>query len=133
LDRWLQVQWGKTEAVDLLCLVPAWKYDEGGLDPNFELPEDFRVLLVDEQGKTLKVIAEEHNTRSDPVRHGHPFCYRVDPPLRCSGRMDAQDDSATEFEFYERAGGAQIQVGTQGMPVVVLGSGDLRWRGPASS
>ena len=119
--------------MDLLCLVPAWKYDEGGLDPNFELPEDFRVLLVDEQGKTLKVIAEEHNTRSDPVRHGHPFCYRVDPPLRCSGRMDAQDDSATEFEFYERAGGAQIQVGTQGMPVVVLGSGDLRWRGPASS
>jgi signal transduction histidine kinase len=89
-DRWLQVQWGKTEAVDLLCLVPARKYDERGLDPNFELPEDFRVLLVDEQGKTLKVIAEEHNTRSDPVRHGHPFCYRVDPPLRCSGiRIEA--------------------------------------------
>jgi len=46
LDRWLQVQWGKTEAVDLLCLVPAWKYDEGGLDPNFELPEDTGLLFV---------------------------------------------------------------------------------------
>ena len=84
-DRWLQVHWEKPEAVDLVCLVPARKYDERGLDPNFDLPEDFRVLLVDEQGKTLKLLADEHNTRSDPVRKGHPFCYRVDPPLRCSG------------------------------------------------
>jgi signal transduction histidine kinase len=84
-DRWLQVQWGKPEAVDLVCLVPARKFDERGLDPNFELPEDFRVMLVDEKGKTLKIIADEYNTRSDPVRKGHPLCYRVDPPLRCSG------------------------------------------------
>jgi len=89
-DHWLQVQWKKPEAVDWVCLVPARKYDERGLDPNFELPEDFRVLLVDAQGKTLKILAEEHNTRSDPVRKGHPFCYRVDPPLRCSGiRIEA--------------------------------------------
>ena len=84
-DRWLQVRWGKSEVVDLVCLVPARKFDERGLDPNFELPEDFRVLLVDARGKTLKILADEHNTRSDPVRKGHPFCYRVDPPLRCSG------------------------------------------------
>ncbi len=84
-DRWLQVQWPKPEAVDLVCLVQARKFDERGLDPNFELPEDFRVILVDEQGKTLKIIAEERNTRSDPVRKGHPLCYRIDPPLRCSG------------------------------------------------
>ena len=84
-DRWLQVRWGKEETVDLVCLVPARKFDERGLDPNFELPEDFRVMLVDAQGKTLKFLAHEHNTRSDPVRKGHPFCYRVDPPLRCSG------------------------------------------------
>jgi len=84
-DRWLQVQWPKPEAVDLVCLVQARKFDERGLDPNFELPEDFRVILVDEQGKTLKIIAEEQNTRSNPVRKGHPLCYRIDPPLRCSG------------------------------------------------
>ncbi|MEI7908435.1 MAG: histidine kinase [Verrucomicrobiota bacterium] len=89
-DHWLQVQWGKSESVDLVCLVPARKYDETGLDPDFELPEDFRVLLVDAQGETLKIIADEHNTRSDPVRKGHPFCYRVDPPLPCSGiRIEA--------------------------------------------
>ena len=89
-DHWLQVLWGKPEAVDLVCLVPARKYDETGLDPNFELPEDFRVLLVDAQGKTLKTLANERNTRSDPVRKGHPFCYRVDPPLPCAGiRIEA--------------------------------------------
>ena len=89
-DHWLQVLWGKSEAVDLVCLVPARKFDERGLDPDFELPEDFRVLLVDAQGETLKLLADEHNTRSDPVRKGHPFCYRVDPPLRCSGiRIEA--------------------------------------------
>ncbi|MEI6537724.1 MAG: histidine kinase, partial [Verrucomicrobiaceae bacterium] len=77
--------------VDLVALVPARQFDDHGIDPNFELPEDFRVLLVDEEGKTLKVLAEEHNTRSDPVRKGHPFCYRVDPPLRCSGlRVEAR-------------------------------------------
>jgi signal transduction histidine kinase len=89
-DRWLQVEWGIPETVDLVCLVPARKYDERGLDPNFELPEDFSVLLLDEQGKTLKVIAKERNSRSDPVRQGHPFCYRVEPPLRCAGiRIEA--------------------------------------------
>lgn len=71
--------------VDLVAVVPARHFDEYGIDPNYDLPEDFRVLLVDEHGKTLKVLAEEHNTRSDPVRKGHPLCYRVDPPLRCSG------------------------------------------------
>lgn len=84
-DRWLQVQWATPQDVDLVSLVPARKFDERGLDPNFELPEDFRVMLVDAQGKTLKLIADEHNTRSDPVRKGHPLSYRVDPPLRCSG------------------------------------------------
>lgn len=89
-DHWVQVKWETPEDVDLVCLVPARKFDERGLDPNFELPEDFRVLLVDAQGKTLKLIADEHNTRSDPVRKGHPFCYQIDPPLRCSGvRIEA--------------------------------------------
>ena len=84
-DRWLQVRWKNAEVVDLVALVPARQFDEHGIDPNFEVPEDFQVVLVDEEGKTLKVLAEERDTRSDPVRKGHPFCYRVDPPLRCSG------------------------------------------------
>lgn len=90
-DKWLQVRWKNAEVVDLVALVPARHFDDHGLDPNFELPEDFRVVLVDEEGKALKVLAEERSTRSDPVRKGHPFCYRVDPPLRCSGlRIEAR-------------------------------------------
>ena len=90
-DRWLQVRWKNAEVVDWVALVPARQFDEHGIDPNFELPEDFRVVLVDEEGNTLKVLAEERDTRSDPVRKGHPFCYRVEPPLRCSGlRIEAR-------------------------------------------
>ena len=104
-DQWLQVHWGNAEVVDLVAVVPARHFDEYGIDPNYDLPEDFRVLLVDEQGKTLKVLAEEQNTRSDPVRKGHPFCYRVDPPLRCSGvrieskRMYVNPSKPKELHF----------------------------------
>ncbi len=88
LDRelyWLQVQWKSEAVVDLVCLVPARIFDELGLDREYGLPEDFQVLLLDVEGKTLKVLASEKDTGKDTVRMGKPFYYPVDPPLRCAG------------------------------------------------
>ncbi len=83
--KWLQVRWKRPEKVDLVALVPARQFDEYGLDPQYGLPEDFRVLLLDDQGNTLRILADERDTGQDPVRRGHPFLYSVDPPVRCSG------------------------------------------------
>jgi Histidine kinase/Histidine kinase-, DNA gyrase B-, and HSP90-like ATPase len=90
-DRWIQVQWGQPASVDWVSLVPAYQYGEHGLDPNFDIPEDFRVILIDADGKTLKVLADVRDSRSDPIRKGHPFGFRVDPPMPCSGlRIEAK-------------------------------------------
>lgn len=83
--QWLQVQWKSEAVVDLVCLVPARIFDELGLDREYGLPEDFQVLLLDGEGKTLKVLVDEKDTSKDTVRQGKPFYYPVDPPLRCGG------------------------------------------------
>ncbi len=46
-------------------------------DENPSHDEDFRVILIDADGKTLKVLADVRNSRSDPIRKGHPFGFRV--------------------------------------------------------
>lgn len=89
--RWVQVNWGHPAKVDWVSLVPAHQYGEHGRDPNFDVPEDFQVILIDADGKTLKLLADVKNSREDPIRKGHPFSFRVDPPVVCSGvRIEAK-------------------------------------------
>jgi signal transduction histidine kinase len=89
--RWLQVNWGHPAAVDWVSLVPAYQYGEHGLDPNFDVPEDFQVFLVDADGHPMELLADVKNSREDPIRKGHPFSFRVDPPVICSGvRIEAK-------------------------------------------
>ena len=73
-DRWLEVRWKNAEVVDLVALVPARQFDEHGIDPNFELPDDFRVVLVDEEGKTLKVPVKVFAPAS--VRSPSPILFK---------------------------------------------------------
>ncbi len=87
----VEVMWGKPSMVDSLALVPARRYDERGLEALYGLPEDFSVELIDEKGGVLATLAREHDSRSDPVRKGHPFFYQVEPPLEAAGlRISAE-------------------------------------------
>jgi len=71
--------------VDRVALVPARRYGVGGLEPQFGLPDAFTVDLLDADGKAVARIADERGLWADPVRAGHPFVYRVDPPVAAAG------------------------------------------------
>jgi signal transduction histidine kinase len=81
----IELRWKHEQAIDFVCLVPARSFDEFGLDPQFGLPEDFDVFLIGEAGEIVATLARERDTSLDPVRNGKPFCYRLDPPVKCSG------------------------------------------------
>lgn len=71
--------------VDRVALVPARRYGVGGLEPQFGMPDAFTVDLLDADGKPVARIAEERGLWADPVRAGHPFVYRVEPPVEAAG------------------------------------------------
>lgn len=81
----VEVMWPRAEAVDLVVLVPARRYDTQGLDAQFGTPDDFTVELLDESGQPVAVVARETGTRSHPVRRGHPFVYSLDAPVQAAG------------------------------------------------
>lgn len=81
----VEVLWGEVAKVEAVALVPARRYDARGLDPHFGMPDRFRVEFVDLEGKTVRVVAQENHARSHPVRRGHPFLYRVAPPVEAAG------------------------------------------------
>ena len=113
-DRWLQVHWKNAEVVDLVALVPARQFDEHGIDPNFELPEDFRVVLVDEEGKTLKVpvkVFAPASVRSpSPILFKFtfvplmiPFAVSVRPPATFHDWFAASAINASSTRFCDAA------------------------------
>ena len=71
--------------VDRVALVPSRRYGVGGLEPQFGMPDAFTVDLLDAEGNAVARIADERDLWADPVRAGHPFVYRVDPPLTAAG------------------------------------------------
>ena len=71
--------------VDRVALVPSRRYGVGGLEPQFGMPDAFAVDLLDAEGKAIARIAEERDLWADPVRAGHPFVYRIDPPVTAAG------------------------------------------------
>lgn len=74
----------KQVMVDLVALVPSRRYELVGLNPQFGMPDDFIIELLDGEGKSVVRIAEEKNLWADPVRSGHPFVYALAEPVAAS-------------------------------------------------
>lgn len=81
----VEILWKDTPLVDTISLVPARRYDASGLDPQYGLPEDFTVELLDAAGEVVRQVAVEKNTSKNPVRKGLPFVYQIDPPVAAAG------------------------------------------------
>lgn len=81
----VEIRWKKESTVDLIALVPARRYDAKGLDPQYGMPLAFSVELLDAGGGKIRTVAEETDTAADPVRKGHPFVYRISPPVATAG------------------------------------------------
>jgi hypothetical protein len=81
----VEVRWPENAAIDLIVLVPTRRYDAKGLDPQYGMPDDFTVELLDESGAVITRVARERNARGNPVRHGHPFVFRVEPAVEAAG------------------------------------------------
>ncbi len=79
------VRWDTPQAIDMIVLVPARNYDDGGLDAQFGLPDDFSVELLNADGTVVRHVARERAVWSHPVRNGHPFVYALEEPVVASG------------------------------------------------
>ncbi len=94
----VDIRWKSTAMVDLVALVPARRYDAKGLDAQYGLPVAFSVDLIDEKGAIIRNVARETNTRSNPVRHGHPFVYQVTPPVAAAGLRISAEKLNPDYE-----------------------------------
>ncbi len=101
----VEVRWTKSAMVDLVALVPARRYDAKGLDAQYGLPAAFTVELIDAEGAVVRRVAGERDTRANPVRKGHPFVYRISPPVEAAGlRVSGErlnPDSEEEATFVQ--------------------------------
>lgn len=71
--------------VEMVALVPARRYDARGLDAHYGMPDEFSVELIDADGHAVAVVGRERGARGHPARRGHPFVYRVEPPVAAAG------------------------------------------------
>jgi signal transduction histidine kinase len=94
----VEIRWKKNTMVEWLALVPARRYDERGLDSQYGLPDAFSVELIDAEGHSIKQVARERNTRTHPVRKGHPFVYQISPPVPAAGIRISADVLLPDFE-----------------------------------
>lgn len=81
----VEVRWPGESLIDLVALVPTRRYDARGLDAQYGLPDSFKVELTGQDGQTVGLVAAERSARTNPVRKGHPFVYRIDPPVKAAG------------------------------------------------
>lgn len=81
----VELRWPAVAKVDQVALVPARRYTTQGLDAQYGLPDEFSVELIDAAGEVVSKIARERETRSHPIRKGHPFFYQISPPVECAG------------------------------------------------
>lgn len=81
----LIIKWEEPALVDLVALIPARIFTASGLDPEFALPENFSVGLIDRKEVVVCHVAKETATSSDPVREGHPFVYTLEKPHLAHG------------------------------------------------
>lgn len=84
-DHSVSLKFAEEAQVEMVALVPSRRYEVDGLDPQFGMPDGFKIELLDADGKVVKVIAKEHGLWGDPVRAGHPFVYELLVPVAASG------------------------------------------------
>ncbi|MEO7099518.1 MAG: histidine kinase [Luteolibacter sp.] len=94
----VDVLWQTNATVDLVALVPARRYDAKGLDAQYGLPRAFTVELIDSKGEVIRRIAQERDTRANPVRNGHPFVYQVSPPIAAAGLRISAEQLNPDYE-----------------------------------
>lgn len=87
----VEVRWPASAVVDLVALVPTRRYDARGLDAQYGMPDAFTVELINAEGEVVGCVARERNTRTHPVRRGHPFVYQVSPPVAAAGLRISAD------------------------------------------
>ncbi len=127
----VEVRWRDRPVVDLVALVPARRYDARGLDAQYGVPDSFTLELIDAEGKAIRVVAREKNTRANPMRKGHPFVYQVSPPVEAAGLRVSADllshDSEEEGSFVHAWAEALAFEGSRdialGAEVLSLGGG----------
>lgn len=99
----VEVRWKTGATIDLIALVPARRYDAKGLDAQYGMPAAFTVELIDAAGEVIRRVADEPDTRSNPMRKGHPFVYQVSPPVEAAGlrisgsRLNPDSENAGTF------------------------------------
>lgn len=81
----VEILFQEAAAADLIALVPARRYDAKGLDPQYGIPKNFSVDLIDQTGKVILHVADEKDTHLNPVRRGHPFVYQIANPVPAAG------------------------------------------------
>ncbi|MCU0795148.1 MAG: histidine kinase [Akkermansiaceae bacterium] len=81
----VEIHWGRMEEVDHIALVPARRYDASGLEPQFGMPDDFRVQGLGAEGEVLFEKVAGPDLWKDPVRAGHPFLFSIEPAVAISG------------------------------------------------
>lgn len=94
----VEVRWPTSAMIDLVALVPARRYDAKGLDSQYGLPQAFTVELIDADGGVIRRVAQERDTRANPVRKGHPFVYEVSPPVAAAGMRISADRLNADYE-----------------------------------
>jgi len=84
-DHSVTLTFAEEAKVDMIAMVPSRRYEVDGLDPQFGMPDGFKIELLDQAGEVIKVVANEHGLWSNPVRAGHPFVYEWSAPVVASG------------------------------------------------
>ncbi|MEP4077221.1 histidine kinase [Haloferula sp.] len=84
-DHAVELKFAAEAQVEMVALVPSRRYELNGLNPQFGMPDDFTIELLDAEGGVVEVIAREDGLWGSPVRVGHPFVYVLPEPLPASG------------------------------------------------
>jgi signal transduction histidine kinase len=88
----VEVRWNQESPVDLIALIPARRYNAKGLNAQYGLPGAFTVELFGPSGECVSRVSVERDVRGNPVRKGHPFVYRISPPVQASGLRVLADE-----------------------------------------
>jgi len=75
----------KPAMIDLVVLVPARRFNSDGLDPEFGLPNFIEIELLDENDRSVYLVARETAAASRPIKKGFPFFYSLPKPVLAQG------------------------------------------------
>lgn len=81
----VEIHWKRPEKIDHIALVPARRYNAGGLEPQFGMPDDFTIECLGADGEVVAERKAGPGLWADPVRAGHPFLFSMDPAVEASG------------------------------------------------